>query len=434
MKRNIERMLIFNFIDDEDYEEDTGQKDLFLRCDQAFVDPEQALEALRPFGLNKAPNQGSQRTRLMLIAYAVAYASTGRWIAYSRNPKMYTGMNRYNGPDYNYRKIIAEIDKLKCKGLIEHDLVTPGSHNKKKPEQSAYRATQKLIEAMKYLDLQFVLHDPIRKRQLFNRKTGEVCYTKYPGQIYVSRLVPYEDDDITPGYRKNIRTINDYLQTIHLKWPGMEDRWIGDHHYFDTDAVLRTRLFVTRVFSRGSFEIYGRVHGFWQNVDKTLRPNILLNGEQTCEPDYSQCHLNLAYLSIGLEPTEDGYNIQGFDPKRIKRAVSILFNASSEGSARAALAAKFAVEDHEAQAMIDAVKEKHAEIADLFHDDLGVKFMFIESCILVEAMKMLVREDIDFLPIHDGLRVPVSKRDRTIQIMQEAFKVEYPEFTAPVKG
>lgn len=427
-------MLILNFIDDEDYDRDTGQKDLFLRCDQAFVDPEQALEALKPFGLHNPQQKGPRATRLMLLAFAMAYASTGRWIAYSRNPKMYTGMNRYNGPDYNYRKIIAEIDKLKRKGLIDHDLVTPGSHNKKKPEQSAYRAAPKLIEAMKHLELQFVLHDPIRKRQLFNKKSGKVCYKKYPGQTYVSRLVPYEDDDETPGYRHDIRLINDYLQTIYLRWPGMEDRWIGDHNYFDTDAVLKTRLFVTRVFSRGSFEVYGRVHGFWQNVDKTLRPNILLNGEQTCEPDYSQCHLNLVYLSIGLEPMEDGYEIPGFDPKPIKRAVSILLNAGSEGSARAALAAKFAVDDHEAQAMIDAVKNKHTAISHLFHKDLGVKFMFTESCILIEAMKMLITEDIAFLPIHDGLRVPVSKRDKTIQIMQEAFKMKYPNFTAPVKG
>ena len=427
-------MLIFNFVDDEDYEADTGQRDLFLRCDQAFVDPKQALEALRSFGLHKAPNPGSQRTRLMLIAYAMAYTSTGRWIAYSRNPKMYTGMNRYYGPDYNYRKIIAEMEKLERKGLIEHDLVTPGSHNKKKPEQSAYRAAPKLMDTMKHLELEFVLHDPIRKRQLFDKQTGKVCYKKYPGQSYVSRLVPYEDDDRTPGYRSDIRTVNDYLQTIHLRWPGMEDRWIGDYHYFDTEAVLRTRLSVTRVFSRGSFEIYGRVHGFWQNVDKTLRPNIVLNGEQTCEPDYSQCHLNLAYLSVGLEPMEDGYNIPGFDPKRIKRATSILFNASSEGSARGALVDTFATEDHEAQAIIDAVKAKHVAISKMFHNDLGVEFMFIESCILVEAMKMLIREGIAFLPIHDGLRVPISKRDKTIQIMQEAFKVKYPNFTASVKG
>ena len=427
-------MLFDDFIYDEEYEDDPSQKDLFLRCDQAFVNPVQALEALRRFGLHKAPNPGSQRTRLILLAYALAYASTGRWIAYSRNPIKFTGMNRYNGPDYNYRKIIAEIDKLEAKDLIEHDLVTPGSHLKNKPEQSAFRATPKLVEAMKHLELKFVLHDPIRKRQLFDKQTGRVCYKKDPWGTYVSRLVPYEDDDQTRLFRQEIRLINEFLRTIHLRWPGMEDRWIGDYHYFDLDGVLRTRLFVTRVFSRGSFEIYGRVHGFWQNVNKTLRPSILLNGEQTCEPDYSQCHLNLAYLSVGLQPPEDGYNIEGFDPKILKRAVSIILNASSEGSAGGALKDKYAIEDHEAKAIIDAVKEKHAVIADLFHHDLGVKFMFTESCMLVEAMKMLVREEIPFLPIHDGIRVPVSKRDQTIYIMQEAFKVKYPNFTAPVKG
>jgi len=163
-------MLIDGPIIDQEYGDDTGQNDLFLRCDKAFVDSDKTLEPLRSFGLHKAPTSGAMRTRLMLIAYAVAYASTGRWIAYSRNPKKYTGMNRYNGPDYNYRKIIAEIEKLERKGLIEHDLVTRGSHNKKNPEQSAYRAAPKLIEAMKHLKLQFVLHDPIRKSPIAFRE------------------------------------------------------------------------------------------------------------------------------------------------------------------------------------------------------------------------------------------------------------------------
>lgn len=412
---------------------DDFERDVFFKCDWQFADKSAALKALRPFDLGKAPNGGFERSRLSLLACALAYADCEQWIAYSRQKSRYTGMKRYFGKAYNCRNIITEMEKLEGKGLLDHALVPPGSHRLPNPMQSSFRATQKLVDAMEHLERIPDPHEIIRLRQLYDRETGEVCYNKRPGGKYVSRLEGYEDTEQTKRYRSELEPINRFLKNIKLHWPRMEGSRVGLYNRFDKDGLLVTPLQIYRVFSRGSFETYGRFHGFWLGVDKEERPSILLNGEQTCEPDFSQMHLNMAYLEAGESPSEFGYHIQDYDLNMVKRAVSIELNASSRKSARKALMDEFDLEEDYADGVQEAVYEKHHIIRHQFHSDLGVTLMYKESCILQRAMQALVEENIPFLPIHDGLRVGISNQKRTVEIMQEAFKGLYPGFTPPVK-
>ncbi len=213
-------------IDDllKDISHEENERDLFLKCDWAFADTQAAQMVLRQFGLHKARNPGQMRTRLMLIAYAARYFVTGSFIAYPRNPKRYSGMQRYYGPDYNFRKITEEIDKLEAKGLIEHDLQTAGSHRKSDPRQSSFRATQQLADAVEQLELKFVHHDAIRLRALFDRETNRMSFRKHPGRAYVSRLVSYADTDLTNSYRQDIRHINQFLvhRPASVAWHGKQ--------------------------------------------------------------------------------------------------------------------------------------------------------------------------------------------------------------------
>ena len=91
------------------------------------------------------------------------------------------------------------------------------------------------------------------------------------------------------------------------------------------------------------------------------------------------------------------------------------------------------IRDDDAQSMINSIKDKHPHIVEMFHNDMGVEFMFIESCIMIDCMNKLIELNIPFLPVHDSLRVPVSQRDKVKHIMQDAFRTRYPHFTPHIK-
>lgn len=370
---------------------------IHYKAEWKFVDRSQALDALRPFFLHRAPNSGSLETRLMILASLIAYRRYGRSITYPCNNNRYSGMQRYNGMAYNKYHVPEQVERLAKAKLIDHNHRLPLSHKGDNPGQSSFKALPRLLDAMGHLEVRHVLHDPIRLRALFVEGTDIKCKVKRYGIEYESRLIGYEDTTYTHSIRNEIRRINEFMSTTEMHWPGMNEKIIGCHHQFDDTGRLTTPLYVIRSFCRGSFDLYGRCHGFWQNKRKDLRQFIILNREETCEPDYSQHHANIGYLTMGLEPPSDAYAIDGFDRDLIKTSVPILFNAGSQGEALGALQAKFDISRDAAEMILSAVKKKHAPIEKLFHTDQGVKLMKIDSDIAVTVMLRLSEEKIHFL-------------------------------------
>ena len=76
---------------------------------------------------------------------------------------------------------------------------------------------------------------------------------------------------------------------------------------------------ITRIFSKGSFELGGRLYAPIQNYTKQTRKYFYLNGEPTIEIDYSCIHPHMLYHGEGLEfDSDDPYAIEGFDTDSVK--------------------------------------------------------------------------------------------------------------------
>ena len=92
----------------------------------------------------------------------------------------------------------------------------------------------------------------------------------------------YEDNDLTNLYRDEMRTINQWIKKADLNY--MEPFHGKDKHNYDLDCRL-----IKRYFTRGSFKSGGRLFGgFWQQMKKGPRENLLIDEENIVVIDFSQ--------------------------------------------------------------------------------------------------------------------------------------------------
>ena len=75
--------------------------------------------------------------------------------------------------------------------------------------------------------------------------------------------------------------------------------------------VDRGNLFIKRVFNDGSWKLGGRFYGgWWQQIPKELRTEIIINGKPTIEIDYKSMHVSLLFALIDHPHEYDPYNIE----------------------------------------------------------------------------------------------------------------------------
>ncbi|PAP76951.1 hypothetical protein [Rubrivirga marina] len=187
---------------------------------------------------------------------------------------------------------------------------------------------------------------------------------------------------------------------------------------------------VFRSFSRGSWEKGGRFFAPFQELSKTLREHLTIDGEPTVEVDYPSLHFNLLYHGLGLEMTEevgrDAYDV-GLDVPRttLKIVANSMLNAPNYQSLYRMLKAKDAdpkevldLNGHSAKDVVHALKRLHEPIAGYFHSDIGIDLQFVDSRI---AERVLSRMTV--LPVHDSFVAPRSRVQELRRVMADAYEV-----------
>ena len=101
--------------------------------------------------------------------------------------------------------------------------------------------------------------------------------------------------------------------------------------------------YLHRVFNNGSFTEGGRFYGaFHLELPKTIRRQVLINGEPTVEPDsFSALHIRMLYHWKGIDYREDPYSALCDEEmeKKIFKIVSLVsINAGSKRKAVFAIA------------------------------------------------------------------------------------------------
>ena len=228
----------------------------------------------------------------------------------------------------------------------------------------------------------------------------------------------YKDNDLTNLYRGEMRLINQWIKNADLNY--MEPFHGKDKHNYDLDCRL-----LKRYFTRGSFKSGGRLFGgFWQQMKKVHRENLLIDGENIVVLDYSQMSPKILYGHCGLVPEMgDCYHIKGYEYCR--KGIKKVFNAmtfSNEPMTRfpKGINSLFPVNTR-FKDVSDAIENEHSGIAHMFYTGIGHYLQFMESQILVEVLLKLIDNGIIALPVHDAVFVGWTHVYKSTQVMEQVF-------------
>ena len=236
-----------------------------------------------------------------------------------------------------------------------------------------------------------------------------------------------EDWKVTPetdGMRDRLERYNAFIATqwIDLLLPDDEYRKAilpqsgRDGH---VDFIFGRKLH--RVFNNGAFEQGGRFYGgWWIQIEGDYRKSITINWAPTVELDYSAMMVAMLYAKKGLTLQGDGYAIDGIDGTYrdlIKDTVIKLINA--KGRMRAPMKSELPPGWTWKQ-LQEAVKARHAPIADYFGSGVGLELQRIDSDIAEDVMMHFVDRDILVLPVHDSFLIDARHEAALREKMIEA--------------
>lgn len=224
--------------------------------------------------------------------------------------------------------------------------------------------------------------------------------------------VEYEDTNETHTLRGEVQAFNRFLDQADISFVDDSE----DPKVNTSDRRLR-RYFTSFLGQPHSFDRTGRLFGgWWLILKKHRRANILVQGHAVAILDYASMFGRLAYAQIGLQaPGYDLYDLtgllDGYDATggKHRKGVKKVFNAMMFGGGmRNRLpqdARPLLPKDVKVVEIRKAILRRNAPLEGLFGTKVGYRLMFVESKILLNVLRRLMKQNIVALPLHDGLLV-----------------------------
>ena len=234
--------------------------------------------------------------------------------------------------------------------------------------------------------------------------------------------VAYRDVPQSKRYRREMRTINACLAAADIvllaadgSGPQPMPAWRLVRRFSTADPSA----------SRQPFDLHGRLYpqpDWWlSGLERGQRHRLRINGEPVAYLDFSNMHARLAYAEAGIAPPAgDLYRVPGLEDHRegVKKAfAAMLSKRSTRRQFRDETMALFPAGTTPAQ-VADAIRSHHPGIARLFGTDRTIRYMFIDSTIMVAVLLRLATLGIPALPLHDGLLVAQSASATAKAIME----------------
>lgn len=394
--------------------------------------------------------------RVLLVDLYVAWlADPTLSIGISRSNNSYAPKSRYNGLHIS-KELIKVVDALVSVGLLDHhnfhhDRLYGGRNSK----TSRYRPSNKLQARFSRLqDLVFDIsyndkREPIVLSDFETDENGQAIKTKYGKKNRL--LIEYEDNDdpsIVP-WRQALNKYNELLARSHIDISSLDKPFverITKEGKLQRVPIRRDNQWVRRVFSRNSWELNGRFYGgWWQQVSRYYRKDIMIDGCSTVEIDYKGMHVAMLALEQGVLKAED-YDwymldeivVRGLTKAEQRKALKLLvltaINASTKDEAfRAYQSKRTASKDpktglyefprlNKAQLnlLLDCFVEKHPFLEDGLCSDRGIELMFMDSQVADIVITKFVDQDEPVLTVHDSYIVKADKAQFLEQTMAEA--------------
>jgi hypothetical protein len=329
--------------------------------------------------------RGDKLRQAMQIIYGGLFMADkldpGRWSSYARRPAAYV-QSRYLPEAITFATMMRAIDSASRSGMIEDE--------RSLPRQRGWQSRMRLLE------------EAVAE---FGKFGVRLFYD--PAETIILRakdkkLIDYKDNDRIRRMRSDLQRINETLAATELA-QGLRLIRQGDV-VAGAKNMLPARNALYRIFN-GAFDLGGRFYGgWWQNIKKEERPEIIINWSRVIERDFDQIHPTLLYGLAGRTFDGDAYEIDGCDRSLAKRAFNTLVNAASELEALRSIARKIGGPGafDRAWELIGRLKDRHPDIADSFGTGAGLRLMRYDSDLAEAVMLSLIDRGISSLPVHDS--------------------------------
>ena len=194
-----------------------------------------------------------------------------------------------------------------------------------------------------------------------------------------------------------------------------------------SSPIHPSQLSLTRIFSKASFDLGGRLFAPIQNYTRQTRKYFYLNGEPTIEIDYSSIHPNMLYHKERLEfGGDDPYVIEGFDRDAVKVAFNVMLNRKGLGaneSAAKAISNALSCDEETAEALETAIQALHSPIAHHFNTGIGLTLQRRDSDIALLVINTFINEiKRPIICVHDSFVVSVRDTETLILAMNDSYK------------
>ena len=219
--------------------------------------------------------------------------------------------------------------------------------------------------------------------------------------------------DLLAETNKTLAAYDDFMTTIATT--------IG------STPVHPAQLSLTRVFSKGAFELGGRLYAPIQNYTKDNRKYYHFDGDPTIEIDYSSIHPHMLYHKEVLEfDGDDPYTIEGFDRGAVKLAFNIMLNRKAVGANKSAaktISKEVGCDEDAAEALETAILTLHSPIAHHFNTGIGLTLQRRDSDIALLVINTFVNElNRPIICVHDSFIVSVRDTESLILAMNDSYK------------
>ncbi len=164
--------------------------------------------------------------------------------------------------------------------------------------------------------------------------------------------------------------------------------------------------------------------GFWQELKKEQRKNIIIDNEEAVSLDYSQMAPRILYGLCGTRPTtEDCYSVPGYERHRsgIKKVFNAMTFAEKPMTKYPKGVKQMFKEGIRFQEVSYAIQRYHSGIAHKFYVGIGHYLQYLESQILIKVLLRLKDLGIHALPIHDAVLVGKAWVDMSRELMEQVF-------------
>ncbi len=260
-----------------------------------------------------------------------------------------------------------------------------------------------------------------------------------PSLIHRNPLVEYwllRDTEYVRGKKKKfaieptdeqLKLNSAMLETTNQTLSAYDDFMATVATSIGSTPVHPSQLSLTRIFSKGSFELGGRLFAPIQNYTKQTRKYFYLNGEPTIEIDYSSIHPYMLYHAKGLEfDGDDPYAIEGFDRDAVKVAFNVMLNkeaASANKSVAKAISNALSCDNDTAEALETAIQALHSPIAHHFNSGIGLMLQRRDSDIALLVINTFVNElNRPIISVHDSFIFSVRDTESLILAMNDSYK------------